>query len=184
MRFQARMLIELWEKVRGYNRWVETPASVCAAKVQQSGVISSDETLKLNRRVEENLASYIPRLGSTPLEFQPGSRWAYSPQAGFDTLGRIVEIASGMPLNQFFRERIFNPLGMAEISFWPAADRWQRVASVYIKTPNGLQKNQNPNTMSSEVYFMGSGGLMTTAADYLPFGVRVFWRCVRSASLG
>jgi CubicO group peptidase (beta-lactamase class C family) len=136
-----------------------------------SGVISDAETRKLNRRPDENLASYIPRLGSTPLEFQPGSRWAYSPQAGFDTLGRVVEIASGMSLNQFFRERIFNPLGMEEISFWPAADRWPRVASVYLKTANGLQKNQNPNTMSSEVYFMGSGGLMSTAADYLPFGV-------------
>jgi CubicO group peptidase (beta-lactamase class C family) len=136
-----------------------------------SGAISSDETRKLNRRPEENLASYIPRLGSTPLEFQPGSRWAYSPQAGFDTLGRIVEIASGMPLDQFMRERIFNPLGMDEISFWPADDRWPRVASVYFKTPNGLQKSPNPNSMSSKVYFMGSGGLMTTAADYLPFGV-------------
>ena len=136
-----------------------------------SGPISTAEASRYARQPNETLADYIPRLGSTPLEFQPGSRWAYSPQAGFDTLGRIVEIASGMPLNQFFRERIFNPLGMEEISFWPAVDRWQRVASVYIKTPNGLQKNQNPNTMSSEVYFMGSGGLMTTAADYLPFGV-------------
>src|SRR5262249_25884026 len=89
-----------------------------------SGVISNHERLKLNRRPEDNLASYIPRLGPTPLEFQPGSRWAYSPQAGFDTLGRIVEIASGQPLDQFFRERIFKPLGMEEISFWPADDRW------------------------------------------------------------
>jgi CubicO group peptidase (beta-lactamase class C family) len=136
-----------------------------------SGVMSNEETRKLNRRPEENLASYIPRLGSTPLEFQPGSRWAYSPQAGFDTLGRIVEIASGQPLDQFFRERIFNPLGMEEVSFWPADDRWARVASVYFKTADGLQKSPSPNTMSSKVYFMGSGGLMTTAADYLPFGV-------------
>jgi CubicO group peptidase (beta-lactamase class C family) len=136
-----------------------------------SGVISNDEARKLNRRPEENLASYIPRLGTTPLEFPPGSRWAYSAQAGFDTLGRIVEVASGMPFDQFLRQRLFNPLGMEEVSFWPADDRWTRVASVYQRGANGLQKSQNPNGMSSKVYFMGSGGLMTTASDYLAFGV-------------
>jgi CubicO group peptidase (beta-lactamase class C family) len=136
-----------------------------------SGPMSGSEAQKLNRRPDENLASYIPRLGTTPLEFQPGSRWAYSAQAGFDTLGRIVEIASGMPLDQFFRQRIFNPLGMEEASFWPADDRWPRVASVYQRSPSGLQKSQNPNNMSSKVYFMGAGGLMTTAADYLPLGL-------------
>jgi CubicO group peptidase (beta-lactamase class C family) len=61
-----------------------------------SGPISSAAMRNLNR-AEENLASFIPRLGSTPLEFQPGSRWTYSPRAGFDVLGRIVEIASGLP---------------------------------------------------------------------------------------
>ena len=136
-----------------------------------SGAMSNSETQKLNRRPDENLASYIPRLGTTPLEFQPGSRWAYSAQAGFDTLGRIVEIASGMPLDRFFRERIFDPLGMKDIFFWPPEDRWPRVASVYTRGANGLQKSQNPNTMSSKVYFMGSGGLISTAEDYLPLGV-------------
>ena len=136
-----------------------------------SGPMSNSATRELNRRPEENLASYIPRLGTTPLEFQPGSRWAYSAQAGFDTLGRIVEIVSGMPLDQFFRQRVFDPLGMKDIYFWPPDDRWPRVASVYQRTANGLQKSQNPNTMSSKVYFMGSGGLISTAEDYLPFGV-------------
>jgi len=136
-----------------------------------SGPIGNSEARKLNRRPEENLASYVPRLGTTPLEFQPGSRWSYSAQAGFDTLGRIVEIVSGMPLDQFFRQRIFDPLGMNDIYFWPPDDRWPRVASVYQRTPNGLQKSQNPNNMSSKVYFMGSGGLISTAEDYLPFGV-------------
>lgn len=136
-----------------------------------SGNMSNSDTRKLNRRPEENLASYIPRLGTTALEFQPGSRWAYSAQAGFDTLGRIVEIASGMPLDEFFRQRIFDPLGMKDIYFWPPDDRWPRVASVYRRDPNGLTKTPNPNNMSSKVYFMGSGGLISTAEDYLPLGV-------------
>jgi CubicO group peptidase (beta-lactamase class C family) len=136
-----------------------------------SGPMSNAEAEKLNRRPEENLASYIPRLGSTPLEFQPGARWAYSAQAGFDTLGRIVEIASGMTLDEFFRQRIFTPLGMKDIYFWPPEQTWPRVATPYQRTPAGLQEPPNPNFMSSQVYFMGSGGLITTAEDYLPLGV-------------
>jgi CubicO group peptidase (beta-lactamase class C family) len=136
-----------------------------------SGPMSNSEAQKLNRRPDENLASYIPRLGTTALEFQPGSRWAYSAQAGFDTLGRIVEIASGMPLDEFFRQRIFDPLGMKDIYFYPSDDKWPRVASVYQHVAEGLRKSQNPNNMSSKVYFMGSGGLISTAEDYLPLGV-------------
>src|SRR5205085_5100602 len=64
-----------------------------------SGTISTAEAGKNPRKPNETLADYIPRLGQVPLEFQPGSRWAYSPGAGFDTLGRIVEIVSGQPLD-------------------------------------------------------------------------------------
>jgi len=123
------------------------------------------------RKQGEKLADYIPRLGNTALEFQPGTRWAYSAQAGHDTLGRIVEIASGMPLNEFFQKRIFDPLGMKDITFWPSEAQWPRVASLYTAGANGLTKNSNPNSMSSNVYFMGSGGLISTAEDYIPFGI-------------
>jgi CubicO group peptidase (beta-lactamase class C family) len=136
-----------------------------------SGQMSNSTVQAIARKQGEKLADYIPRLGTTTLEFQPGSRWAYSAQAGHDTLGRIVEIASGMPLNEFFQKRIFEPLGMKDITFWPSPAQWQRVASVYTRGANGLTKNNNPNGMSSEVYFMGSGGLITTAEDYIPLGV-------------
>jgi CubicO group peptidase (beta-lactamase class C family) len=132
---------------------------------------SSVQGPAIARKPTDKLADYIPRLGASALEFQPGSRWAYSAQAGFDTLGRIVEIASGLPLDQFFRQRIFDPLGMKDISFWPSEQQWTRVPSVYTRGANGLQKNQNPNGMSSQVYFMGSGGLISTAEDYIPMGV-------------
>jgi len=138
-----------------------------------SGIMSNSsiQNPAISRKPTDKLADYIPRLGASALEFQPGSRWAYSAQAGFDTLGRIVEIASGMPLDQFSRQRIFDPLGMKDISFWPSEQQWPRVASVYTRGANGLQKNQNPNGMSSQVYFMGSGGLISTAEDYIPMGV-------------
>ena len=135
-----------------------------------SGPMGNSTVQSVARKQGEKLADYIPRLGTTALEFQPGARWMYSAQAGFDTLGRIVEIASGMPFDQFLQKRIFEPLGMKDITFWPTEAQWPRVASVYTRGANGLQKNQNPNGMSSNVYFMGSGGLISTAEDYIPLG--------------
>ena len=52
-----------------------------------------------------------------PLEFQPGTRWAYSAAAGFDTLSRVVEVASGMPIDRFVKQRIFDPLGMKDTTY-------------------------------------------------------------------
>ncbi len=136
-----------------------------------SGPMSNSTVTPIARKQGEKLADYIPRLGQTTLEFQPGTHWMYSAQAGHDTLGRIVEIASGMPLNEFFQKRIFDPLGMKDISFWPSEAQWTRVASVYNLQQGKLNKNNNPNGMSSQVYFMGSGGLISTPSDYIPFGM-------------
>jgi CubicO group peptidase (beta-lactamase class C family) len=134
--------------------------------------MSNSDLAKVARKEGDTLADYIPRLGSTVLEFQPGSRWAYSPGAGFETLGRIVEIVSGMPLDRFLRTRIFDPLGMKDITFWPSEAQWPRVATVYTRSAKGLAKQQMPNdTMSRNVYFRGSGGLYSTAADYIPLGI-------------
>ena len=84
-----------------------------------SGPMSNSTIEPVARREGETLADYIPRLGGTALEFQPGTRWAYSPGPGFETLGRVLEIVSGMPLDEFFERRIFAPLGMRDITFWP-----------------------------------------------------------------
>jgi CubicO group peptidase (beta-lactamase class C family) len=135
-----------------------------------SGPMGNSDVRKIARKPTETLADYIPRLALTALEFQPGTRWMYSAQAGMDTLGRIVEITSGQPFDQFLRQRVFDPLGMKEISFYPTETLEPRMPAVYQTGAKGLQKNQNPNSMSSKVYFMGSGGLITTAEEYAKFG--------------
>jgi len=73
------------------------------------GAASREESSKIARKPGETLADYVPRLGATPFDFQPGSRWSYSPGAGFDTLARIVEIASGQPFDQFLRSGSSTP---------------------------------------------------------------------------
>jgi CubicO group peptidase (beta-lactamase class C family) len=136
-----------------------------------SGGISATEAAKIERKPTDTLADYLPKLGAVPLAFQPGTRWTYSPGAGFDTLGRIVEVASGQPLDQFLRQRIFVPLGMKDTFFYfPPKDRLSRVPLVYQRTPNGMQKVENPDSARSAVYFGGGGGLLSTAEDYLQFG--------------
>ena len=132
-----------------------------------SGTISTAEANKLGRKPTDTLSDYIPRLGATPLEFQPGSRWSYSPSAGFDTLGRIVEIISGQSFDRFLRDRIFGPLEMKDTTFYPSEAQSSRVSTRYQKTANGLTKQEN--NPPSNVYFSGAGGLSSTAEDYEQF---------------
>jgi CubicO group peptidase (beta-lactamase class C family) len=134
------------------------------------GPASREESAKIARKPGETLADYIPRLGATPFDFQPGSRWTYSPSAAFDTLGRIVEIASGQAFDQFLRQRIFDPLGMKDIFFHPAEDRLPRIATTYHRAGDALEKVDSQSRLTNTTYFSGAGGLMSSAEDYLQFG--------------
>ena len=133
-----------------------------------SGTISTAEAAKLQRKPGDTLADYIPRLGQVPLEFQPGSRWTYSPGAGFDTLGRVVEIVSGQKIDQFLRLRIFEPLGMKDTFFNISDAQRSRAATMYQKTASGLQKSPN-QPAANTTYYSGGGGLSSTADDYVRF---------------
>jgi len=134
-----------------------------------SGPMGQSEVAKNRRKPTETLADYVPRLGLTPLEFQPGTRWMYSPSDGIDVLARIVEIVSGVPLNQFLKQRIFDPLDMPNTSHYPTDAQMPRLVTAYTKGEKGLVKNQNSLSMSSKVYFAGGGGLVSTIDDYSHF---------------
>ena len=82
----------------------------------------------------DTLATYIPKLGSVPLDFQPGTLWRYSGLVGFDVLSRIIEIASGQPFNTSLKQRLFDPLGMKDTGFMWTPDR-ARVVTLYQRTP-------------------------------------------------
>lgn len=138
-----------------------------------SGVVSGPISNAANRSVaaapDETLADYIPRLGDVPLEFQPGERWAYSAAAGFDVLSRIVEVASGQPIDQFLEQRLFDPLDMDDTTYIPPEGN-RRLVTLYSRTPEGLQPAEDPAFMNG-VYFSGGGGLFTTASDYAQFAM-------------
>jgi len=140
-----------------------------------SGVMSGAMSNSLgntfrSRRHELGLA-WVDQLGTAPLEFEPGSQWAYSALAGFDVLSRIVELVSGQSFDQFLESRIFLPLAMNDTTFWPTDAQRERLVTSYIRTADGLAVRNKPDSMSGEKYFSGAGGLMTTAEEYAKFGM-------------
>jgi CubicO group peptidase (beta-lactamase class C family) len=138
----------------------------------ESGGLGSREAARMvPRNTSSSLAEYIPRLGAVPLDFQPGTQWRYSALAGIETLGRIVEVASGLTFDQFLRQRLFEPLDMKDTAFYPAADRLPRVVTLYRRTPKGLERQETPAWLSTKTLFSGGGGLWSTAADYAQFAV-------------
>jgi CubicO group peptidase (beta-lactamase class C family) len=105
-----------------------------------------------------------------PLLFQPGTAWNYS--VSTDVLGRVVEVASGMPLDEFFATRIFGPLGMTDTGFFAPPDQLPRLAALYGLGPGG--KAARLDALAEEVrkrpdMLSGGGGLVSTAADYHRF---------------
>jgi CubicO group peptidase (beta-lactamase class C family) len=138
-----------------------------------SGPIGSAEIAKLPKKPTDTLTEFVPRMGSTPLDFQPGSRWTYSPLAAFDTLGRVVEVASGMSFEKFLKTRLFDPLGMTETSFHPPDELKVRIATTYHRAGDAMTRlpaeSRMLNLYGSE-YSSGGGGLYSTISDYALFG--------------
>ena len=117
-----------------------------------------------------SLAEFSKRSGELPLNFQPGTQWQYTGGVGFAVLGRVVEIVSGMNLEQFFKRRILTPLNMNNTFFTIPSDRMGDVATVYLRTAQGVAKQNPPPPLPAGVeFFSGAGGLTGTAEDYLQF---------------
>jgi len=136
-----------------------------------SGPISNSVAQPFSERRHDQGVAWTESIGSSPLEFQPGTRWSYSAVAGFDVLSRVVEVVSGQTFNDFLRQRVFGPLSMSDTSFWPSEQQRQRLVTTYIERNNELVPRENPDSMSGERYFSAAGGLMTTATDYAQFAM-------------
>jgi CubicO group peptidase (beta-lactamase class C family) len=128
------------------------------------------------------LDSMISDLAAIPLEFSPGEAWNYS--VSTDVIGYLVGKISGIPFQQFLKERIFNPLGMTDTDFFVPAEKAHRFAACYNATAGGMMSFHSPNAkgsltlqddpktssfLSPPDFISGGGGLCSTAADYLTF---------------
>ena len=127
-----------------------------------------------------SLRAAVERYAACPLAFEPGSKFEYN-NPGINTVGRIIEVVSGMPYEQFMACRLFEPLGMKDTTFWPSKSQLQRLAKTY--KPNadrtGLEVAPtlpflDPRTGRRSMPF-SAGGLFSTATD-----VSLFCRMVLS----
>ena len=128
------------------------------------------------------LAVKMKSLAQVPLLHHPGDAWEYS--LSIDVLGRIVEVASGITLDEFFQQRIFKPLGMKDTHFFLPKGKKSRLAAVYGRDETGPIERVGETPVKGDegfvysvsypydgprTYFSGGGGLVSTAADYAQF---------------
>ena len=111
--------------------------------------------------IDGSTASY-----EQPILFDPGDRWAYG--INIDWAGQVIEAVTKTRLDEYLRSAIFDPLGLDDTGFRRDADRRDRTADMYLRTPDGLvqipfELNEDPE------FLMGGGGLYGTVVDYLRF---------------
>jgi CubicO group peptidase (beta-lactamase class C family) len=117
------------------------------------------------------LKEMVQRLVKLPLITQPGTAWRYSKAT--DVLGYLVEIISGLPLNEFFEEKIFKPLGMKDTGFYVPEVKLERLATLYGPGENGgfelLDSPLSSQFSQPTDCLSGGAGLVSTASDYMRF---------------
>jgi CubicO group peptidase (beta-lactamase class C family) len=130
---------------------------------------------ELYTRMDRTLADAVLVYSQQPLDFEPGAKWSYS-NAGIATLGRIIEVVSGMPYEKFLEARIFQPLGMKDSHFFLPEAKKDRLAIVYKKTPTGLERADgtilgglSAAARPKAIYPAPEFGLYSTAEDLAKF---------------
>lgn len=120
----------------------------------------------------DDLDEFIERLSTLPLRSEPGTRYYYS--MGSDVLGAVIESLSGQSLDDFFRERIFKPLGMQDTYFNVPAKKLPRLATNHVWNAEEQRMDVVPDDTERRAFrdttlFSGGGGLVSTAMDYMKF---------------
>ena len=125
-------------------------------------------------RPNSSLAELVMGYSQQPLQFEPGSKWAYS-TAGMNTLGRVVEVVSGRPFAEFLDARLLKPLGMKDTTFWPTPAQARRLAKSYqpgeggrglVEAPIAFLKGELTSRTRPP---LPGGGLFSTAPDLVRF---------------
>ncbi|WP_369031761.1 MULTISPECIES: serine hydrolase domain-containing protein [Streptomyces] len=103
-----------------------------------------------------------------PLQFEPGTQWNYS--VATNVLGRVIEVASGQPLDEFVADRVFRPLGMTDAGFCVTGEQTDRLAELYGETEDGgIEPTLGLPLKGRPRFLSGSGGMVVTAHDYHRF---------------
>lgn len=122
-----------------------------------AGIQNTDEP-----RSHTTLAELVSMISQRPIEFEPGSRWKYS-TAGSNVLGRVVEVVSGQRFEDILQERLLDPLGMYDTTFFPTRSQAKRTATSYLKN------EETPELTEVKVHFV-KGDLWDTQRTVKPGG--------------
>ena len=158
---------------------LKRPASIRDMLTHTAGLANSyrgnvgyvDEFLTV--KPDDTTETLVKRIAAMPLNYQPGEEWQYS--AATDVVGRLVEVMSGMTLDEFFKQRIFKPLGMNDTHFYLDDTKGGRLTAQYTPGENDKIKLQDPGSEQSrwltgnKKVHRGAGGLVSTAHDYIRF---------------
>lgn len=120
-----------------------------------------------------DLQQFTERLAKVPLASEPGTRFSYD-GTQLQVLGRVVEVVSGQPLDVFFHQRIFAPLGMRDTGFTVPNEHRRRIVDITRMSESGvLELDPGPSSITPGImlspYFSGAGGLYSTAPDFMRF---------------
>ncbi|MBC7819244.1 MAG: beta-lactamase family protein [Planctomycetaceae bacterium] len=115
---------------------------------------------------QRTLAEAVLVSSQQPLDFEPGSKWAYC-NAGIDTLGRVIEVVSGQSFEEFMAARVFRPLGMQDTACFPTEQNTPRIAGLYESKNSELVVANRPivGPATGAKHPIPAGGLYSTAAD-------------------
>lgn len=132
-----------------------------------SGLLDLDNS---ENAATTSLAELTALVSKKPLNFEPGSKWAYC-QTGISTAARVIEVVSGKSYPDFLRENLFGPLGMKDTTFNLTEAQVKRLASSYSVTKDGFQRQAvkifyGKSPTSTDRFPSAAGGLFSTAADY------------------
>lgn len=121
------------------------------------------------------LKDAVRSFAAEPLHFQPGTDYQYSNE-GLNTAARIIEVVTGIPYEQFMQQRLFDPLGMTDTTFWPSQEQIGRLAKTYKNSPwmhdlaeVQIEQLTYPLDDRQRRYPMPAGGLFSTASDVEKF---------------
>ncbi|MBR1284171.1 serine hydrolase [Bradyrhizobium sp. AUGA SZCCT0177] len=120
--------------------------------------------IKAPMRRDKTIAPFVASIGTLPLVHQPGEVWEYS--LGYDVLGRVIEVVSGQPFDQFLQSRLFAPLHMVDTGFHVPEDKLSRLVALPGAQPAPLTDG---DVGKPQTFFSGGGGIVSTVPDFLRF---------------
>ncbi len=161
------------------------PITIRDLLTHTSGLDTQPPLADLYAKMDMPLADAVKLYARTALKFEPGTKWLYS-NMGIDTLGRIIEVASGMPFEAFLEQRILRPLGMNDTFLFPPASKHARIALVHEVKDGKLVRSRNvfyggdPAAFRPGAKFSApSYGLYSTATDLF-----TFYEMMRNGGMG